>query len=181
MHAMTDQRFTELAYERRGPAGWITLDQPARRNSLSPKMLRELLKALDLAEHDDELRVLVITGSGGVFCTGIDAGYYWQTVRVEGVGRLVDELVEPFAEFIVRLRCAPYPVIAAVNGECLAAGLEIVRSCDVAVSETSDQGESITLHRRVERLAGALGTQSTASPRELKAVAARVTDTVRPS
>ncbi|HEX3785550.1 MAG TPA: enoyl-CoA hydratase/isomerase family protein [Pseudonocardiaceae bacterium] len=174
VHAMTNRRFTELAYERRGPAGWITLDRPSRRNALSPTMLRELHEVLDLASRDAELRLLVITGSGGAFCTGTDAGYYWRTVGVDdGISRVVDELVEPFAEFVARLRNVPYPVIAAVNGACLAAGLEIVRCCDLIITETREQSEPIALHRRVEKLTGVLGAQPTASLRELKAMAAR--------
>jgi enoyl-CoA hydratase/carnithine racemase len=141
---MTDRRqFTELAYERKGETGWITLDRPARRNTLSPTMLRELLDVLDLASRDGDLRCLVITGAGAAFCTGADVGYYRQAMEFDGgIERLVDELVEPFVEFISRLRTAPYPVIAAINGPCVAAGLQIALSCDIVVLSEEFAGVS---------------------------------------
>jgi 2-(1,2-epoxy-1,2-dihydrophenyl)acetyl-CoA isomerase len=134
---MTEHQFTELAYERRGPTGWITLDRPARRNALSPTMVRELLGVLDLASGDSELRFLVITGAGATFCAGADLSYVRQVMDIDGgLERFIDELLEPLVEFISRLREAPYPVIAAVNGPCVAGGLRIVLSCDIVVAST---------------------------------------------
>jgi enoyl-CoA hydratase/carnithine racemase len=167
--------FTELAYERKGRTGWITLDRPARRNTLSPTMIRELLDVLDLVSLDDDLRCLVITGAGAAFCTGADVAYYRRTMELDGgIERLVDELVEPFMEFTVRVRTLPYPVIAAINGACDAAGLRIARSCDIVVTEpapprTGWQARRSTLVNRVERLTGAISTHPLACLRALKA------------
>ena len=57
----------ELSYERRGPAAWITLNRPGQRNALTATMLAQAHRALDLAEADDQVRVLVLTGAGPAF------------------------------------------------------------------------------------------------------------------
>jgi enoyl-CoA hydratase/carnithine racemase len=59
-------RSTEIGYQRRGPAAWITLNRPAKRNALTPIMLAEAHRALDQADADDEVRVLVLTGAAAV-------------------------------------------------------------------------------------------------------------------
>jgi enoyl-CoA hydratase/carnithine racemase len=143
-------QFTEIDYQRSGCVGRLTLGR--RENSvLTPTMIRELLLALDLVA-DEDLRFLVVTGVGRTFCADVDPDYVQRTAAAEhGFDRLVEDFLEPFADFIGRLRTVAEHVIGAVNGSCSAAGLWIVRACEYAVP--ADQVDDL-----VDRLsAAALG------------------------
>jgi enoyl-CoA hydratase/carnithine racemase len=132
---MPDQPFTQVSYVRRDDTGWITLDRPAQRNALTPVMIAELHRALDLAGQDPAVRALVITGAGPAFCAGADLGYFQSLLDAgDGCDRFVDGLLRPLGEFLARLRGSPAAVIAAVNGACAAGGLELVLCCDLIVA-----------------------------------------------
>jgi enoyl-CoA hydratase/carnithine racemase len=126
------EQFTEIDYQRSGPVGRLTLGR--RENSvLTPTMIRELARALDLVA-DEDVRFLVVTGVGRTFCADVDPDYVQRTAAAErGFDRLVEDFLEPFVDFIGRLRSVAEHVISAVNGSCSAAGLWIVRACEYAV------------------------------------------------
>ena len=132
---MPDQPFTQVSYARRDEAGWITLDRPAQRNALTPVVIAELHRALDLAGQDPAVRALVITGAGPAFCAGADLGYFQSLLDADdGCERFVAGLLRPLGDFLARRRASPAPVIAAVNGACAAGGLELVLCCDLIVA-----------------------------------------------
>jgi enoyl-CoA hydratase/carnithine racemase len=126
---------SEVRYERRGPAGWITLDRPDKRNALTPTSVREMGECLTLAESDRDVRSIVLTGAGSAFCAGADLGYFLSLVAADdGCERLLAEVLRPLVDFLGRLRASELPVIAAVNGPCAAGGLEMVVCCDLIVA-----------------------------------------------
>jgi enoyl-CoA hydratase len=127
--------FTEITCQRRGPAAWITLNRPAKRNALTPTMLAEAHRALDQAEADDEARVLVLTGAPPAFCAGADLSFFQAMLdEPDGCDRFLDGVIQPLARLMARLRASPRPVIAAVNGACAAGGLELILACDLIVA-----------------------------------------------
>jgi enoyl-CoA hydratase/carnithine racemase len=127
--------FTQLGYQRRGPAAWITLNRPARRNALTPVMLAEAHQALDRADADDEARVLVLTGAPPAFCAGADLSFFQAMVNEpDGCDRFLAGVIEPLAQLMARLRGSARPVVAAVNGACAAGGLELILACDLVVA-----------------------------------------------
>jgi enoyl-CoA hydratase/carnithine racemase len=126
---------TEVRYTRQGPAGWITLTRPAKRNALTPVMLTELHQALDLAEADPDVRVLVLTGAPPAFCAGADLEFFRAMLdEPDGCDRFLAAVIQPLAGFMARLRASARPVIAAVNGACAAGGLELILACDLIVA-----------------------------------------------
>jgi enoyl-CoA hydratase len=131
---MTD----EATYERRGTAGWLTLNRPAKRNALTPRMIADLHTALDLAEQDGEVRSVVIAGAGPAFCAGADLGYFLsQLDAADGLDRFLAELLYPLVAFLGRLRDSGRPVIAAVHGACAAGGFELLMCCDLVLASTA--------------------------------------------
>jgi methylglutaconyl-CoA hydratase len=105
----------------------ITLDRPERRNAMTPEMQMELIAALEeIAESDT--RVLVLTGSGDAFCSGLDLS----ALKTMGEKTATDYRAD--AERIARLFLAlyelPIPTIAAVHGPAIAGGAGLAIICD---------------------------------------------------
>ncbi|MEM7355372.1 MAG: enoyl-CoA hydratase-related protein [Acidobacteriota bacterium] len=117
-----------VRYERRGPAAWLVLSRPEKRNALSLEMIQQLGHGLDRALADDTVRAVVLTGEGRAFCAGADlkAGPGWSGSRGQGTAR------HPFADLLQRLQAASKPVLAAVNGATFGGGLGLVAAADIA-------------------------------------------------
>ena len=116
----------EVLYEQHGRSVVVTLNRPERRNALSIEMCRQLRHAYARFSADPELKVLILTGAGDkAFCAGYDIGE-------KTSGQIATE-----ADFVPRLATQVFvdkPVIAAVNGVALAAGMALVESCDLVVA-----------------------------------------------
>lgn len=131
--------------ERTGPVGVLVLDRRERFNSLDVATARELRRAgLQLA-RDEDVRVMVICGVGGVFCSGVDLkhvdqggdlgelGYLSPAARPvpEGRGEVFKQILEYLHSAISEIRRAPKPVIAAVDGVAAAGGFGLAMACDL--------------------------------------------------
>jgi enoyl-CoA hydratase len=114
---------SEVRYERRGAAAVLTIDRPARRNAIDAATASGLRQGLEAFEAEDEARVLVLTGAGGeAFCAGAD---------LKAIDLDVDDPAGPLG--ISRLTPSK-PTIAAVDGWCLAGGLELALWCDLRIA-----------------------------------------------
>ena len=118
----------------------ITLNRPERMNALSQKLCAELPAALQTADQDADVRVVVITGAGGkAFAAGYDIKESAEAPKrslTEWRDRLNRDLVFTFAPW----NCTK-PVIAMIDGFCLAGALEFAQMCDVRYcSHTSKFG-----------------------------------------
>lgn len=103
----------------------VTLDRPERRNALDHAMLDGLRLVLSNALAD-ECRVLVITGTGGHFCAGAD---------LSGVED--DGFVQHLRDVLGALHAAPFPVVAAIEGVALGAGMQLAVACDFRIASPS--------------------------------------------
>src|SRR5580765_3922794 len=113
--------------EKRGNIALLTLNRPEARNAISPEVSQTMAGLLDAIEADDELRAVVLTGSGDVFSAGADL-----KVVAQGRGMDIARGKGGFAGIVNR--DFPKPIIAAVNGPALAGGFEIVLSCDLVIA-----------------------------------------------
>lgn len=125
---------TPVSYERRGPVAILTLNRPDARNAINAAMADALRKALKRFETDSEARVGILTGSGGIFCAGMDLKAFLggeAEAILHGQGR--------FAGFVDADRNKP--MIAAVEGPALAGGFELALACDfIVASDTATFG-----------------------------------------
>jgi len=105
----------------------LTLDSPANRNALSARLRRELLTHLDAAIADPASRVIVLTHTGPVFCSGMDLR--------ESAGAIAgDQGVNELPRILETLWNSPKPVIARLAGPARAGGIGLVAACDIAVA-----------------------------------------------
>ena len=115
----------EVRYEVRGSAAWLTIDRQERRNAVGPAALDLLLAHLDRAEGDPAVRAVCLTGAGReVFCAGAD-------LADAATAGDASALPMAYARALKRLRAFGKPLVARVNGHCLAGGLGLMLSCDV--------------------------------------------------
>jgi enoyl-CoA hydratase/carnithine racemase len=103
----------------------LTLDSPANRNALSSRLLDQLALALRDATGDADVRAVVLTGSGSVFCSGADL-----SERGSGAPNRMPEILTSMVE-------SPVPVLVRVNGHARAGGLGLIAVADMAVAATT--------------------------------------------
>ncbi len=120
-----------ILYERRGPSAWITLNRPKKLNAMTDALVDQLEAALDQAEADDEVRIVVLRGAGRAFC----AGYDLEQEAHEGEPSITEwhELLSRDVEVTMKLWALSKPTIAAVHGWCLAGGMEVAMACDLLI------------------------------------------------
>ncbi len=120
-----------ILYERRGPSAWITLNRPEKLNAMSDVLVDQLEAALDQAEADDEVRIVVLRGAGRAFC----AGYDLEQEAHEGEPSITEwhELLSRDVAVTMKLWALSKPTIAAVHGWCLAGGMEVAMACDLLI------------------------------------------------
>lgn len=147
--------YSNILYEKKDGIAKITLNRPEAMNSVDIPTHHELQEALDDAEKDKAVRVVIITGAGKAFCTGADLKH--AVTLIEQPQDKIEEFISIWRitnDFIANLS---KPVIAAVNGLALAGGLEIVLACDIVyASETARIGDQ---HAAYGLIAGGGGTQ----------------------
>ena len=122
----------ELLVERSGNAATITLHRPDALNAITPTMLSALGDDLERLAAEDDITVVVLTGTGRAFCAGVDLKALGDRELVGGsVGDLLDV---PARRVAALLSTMPAITIAKVNGFCFTGALELVLACDLAVA-----------------------------------------------
>src|SRR6266568_7171008 len=136
--------YETLLTERRGAADgilWLTLNRPDRLNALSMTLFAELREAFREVRTNRSIRCVVITGAGRGFCAGAD--FSGSADRITQARPAAIDLegqrlyFRNESETYIALRRIDVPVIAAVNGVCVGAGLDMVAHCDLAVGSTA--------------------------------------------
>ncbi len=123
---MTD----ELRYEIRDQAAYLTIHREARRNALSPEIVAAFGEHLDQAEADPEVRAVCITGTGEkAFCAGADLGGALGAADGAPPRAALD-----YAALLGRMLAYGKPLVARVNGPCLAGGMGLMLGCHLVLA-----------------------------------------------
>ena len=113
-----------LETELSGPVMTITLSDEARRNVLSNQLLGDFIDAIDRAEAHDEVRVVVVTNRGSVFCAGADLRERAAANEEQGRGFGLAGLFQ-------RIRRSPKPFVGRIAGHCVAGGVGLAAVMDI--------------------------------------------------
>ena len=118
----------------------LVLNRPARLNALDKAALIEINQAMDQAEADPQVRVIVVSGAGRAFSSGFDLKAQMDQ-RPEGA-QVWREILDLDFDTTMRFWNSPKPTIAAVHGACLAGAFELAMACDITIaSEDAVFGE----------------------------------------
>jgi enoyl-CoA hydratase/carnithine racemase len=121
----------ELAVELRGPVLWLTITREERRNAMSHGVLAGMAQAIAQAQSERSVRAIVVTGAGSkAFCAGAD---------LQSAQAFTTDYSEPHGHLAQLLRVAKasyVPLIARVNGACMAGGMGLLAMCDLAVASS---------------------------------------------
>ncbi|MFF8938027.1 enoyl-CoA hydratase [Streptomyces paradoxus] len=138
-----------VRYERRGAVALVTMDRPEYRNAQNSAMTYALDRAFYRAADDDEVKVVVLAGAGKHFSAGHDigtperdahlpfdrrAGLWWDHSQKSGAESRFARESEVYLGMCRRWRELPKPVIASVQGACVAGGLMLAWVCDLIVA-----------------------------------------------
>jgi enoyl-CoA hydratase len=128
-----------LLYETRGPIAWLTMNRPAARNAQDSALIDAIDAALDRADADDDVRVVVLAGAGEHWSAGHDLKALlsdadeWARMRATAEGKWRHEEVM-YAGRCERIYHFRKPTIASVQGACVAAGMMLASMCDLIVA-----------------------------------------------
>jgi 2-(1,2-epoxy-1,2-dihydrophenyl)acetyl-CoA isomerase len=151
-----------VLFQIEGPVATVVLNRPDQRNALDRAAKTLLRERLGQAAQDDAVRAVVLTGAGSAFCVGQDLGEHAQALAADPATAF-DTVDQDYGPIVTLLTTMPKPVVAAVNGTCVGAGLGLALACDLRVISstakfgtafsgiglTCDSGLSVTLTRAV--------------------------------
>jgi enoyl-CoA hydratase len=126
----TSTGFEQLLYEEDGPVARVTLNRPERHNALSMQLSEELTAVLETVRDSQTVKVLVLGGAGGTFCSGDDITEMWQWGNANEIMRLV----RGYQRMADTLADLDKTTVAAVDGFAVGGGLEITMACDFVVA-----------------------------------------------
>ena len=127
-----------LLVERDGHVLTVTLNRPTAKNAFSPSMLVGAADAWKLLDEDPELRVGILTGSGGDFCSGMDLKALATGFSDEEMARMAEDPDLHWKALLRHFRPSK-PIVAAVEGYCVAGGTEILLATEIRVAGESSQ------------------------------------------
>jgi 2-(1,2-epoxy-1,2-dihydrophenyl)acetyl-CoA isomerase len=130
---MTDSPAVGVSRDGVDPAvAVLTLQRPARYNALTVELKDALVAALRELGEAGDVRALVLTGAGKAFCVGQDLGEHATALR-DDPGSAFDTVTAHYNPVVRGLTGLPFPVVAAINGPCVGAGLGFALACDLRV------------------------------------------------
>jgi enoyl-CoA hydratase/carnithine racemase len=128
--------YTQIKYEVADRIATITLNRPKHLNANTHQMNRELIDAFDVADADDDVRVVIVTGAGPGFCAGADLSLGGATFTATGSGEKNAEGIPRDGGGVVTLRIfeCKKPIIAAINGAAVGIGVTMTLPMDIRLA-----------------------------------------------
>jgi enoyl-CoA hydratase len=133
--------FEYYLVEKKGMVAWVWLNRPEKKNAMNPPAWKELPAVFEDLDNDPEIRVVVVAGKGPSFCAGIDLismiGELPELMDSEQKGGVKWQLLKKIYPLQFTMTCIEKcrkPVIAAVHGHCIGAGLDMITACDIRLS-----------------------------------------------
>lgn len=146
---MDDTPTPVVLEERHGSTALVTLNRPEARNAVNPAVTEAMTAVLDSLAADSDVRAVVLTGAGEVFCAGMDL-----KAAASGTAEGISHPEHGFGS--ITTRDFPKPILAAANGPALAGGFELVLACDLCVASSGARFGIPEVKRGLMAIAGGL-------------------------
>jgi enoyl-CoA hydratase len=128
-----------LLVERDGPTVVLTMNRPHRRNALSLDMIVRFADAWEMADADDSIRAVILTGAPGAYCVGGDLASGWMAGNADSAPTENELRIKADPGLIGRgLLLSDWlrtPIVAVVNGDCMGGGCEMLQQTDIRIAE----------------------------------------------
>lgn len=135
MLANTVPKMETLLIEKNDSTALVTLNRPAKRNSLDQQLISGLTEAFEALGADQSVRVIVLSGVGEHFCSGLYLNYLKEISQFGTLENLKDS--DMFLNLLLAVYRCPKPVIAKVQGYALAGGCGLASACDLIIADDS--------------------------------------------
>jgi len=136
---MTDRAEADtVAYTVKNRIAWVSFNRPEKRNCMSPRLNRQMMRVLEELEFRDDVGVLVLTGEGTSWSAGMDLKEYFRESEHQGMAAVRGAQREAYGWW-ERLRWYEKPTIAMVNGWCFGGAYGPLFACDLAVTAEDAQ------------------------------------------
>jgi enoyl-CoA hydratase/carnithine racemase len=132
-NTLADHQAQHFIWTVRNRVGWITLNRPERKNPLTFESYAELRDLMRRLPYTTDVKVVVITGAGGNFCSGGDVQEIIGPLTRLSMPELLD-FTRMTGDLVKAMRACPQPIIAAVDGVCAGAGAILAMSSDIRLS-----------------------------------------------
>ena len=132
--AALDQSSSELLIDKDGAIATITLNRPERMNTISREMLDQLTEALLDADRDQQIRVIILTGTGRAFCAGLDVKSAAEGTGIGNLATTVTPTIDRRATPPTVLHNLDTPTICALNGGAAGYGFDTAMGCDIRLA-----------------------------------------------
>jgi enoyl-CoA hydratase/carnithine racemase len=130
---LTDYQARHFLWSVRNRVGWITLNRPEKKNPLTFESYAELRDLMRRLPHTSDVKVIVIAGAGGNFCSGGDVQEIIGPLTRMSMPELLN-FTRMTGDLVRAMRACPQPIIAAVDGVCAGAGAILAMSSDIRLS-----------------------------------------------
>jgi len=119
-----------VSVEKEAFIGWIILNRPEKYNALNIQLMKEMISAANELDNDDIIKIIVLTGQGKTFSSGIDLSEIASLEKPEDIERIFSTLREVFIKYLSISK----PLIIALNGDAYGGGAELIWTGDVVIS-----------------------------------------------
>lgn len=117
----------------------VTLNRPTRLNAMSIELMSELFDVLVAAGQDNDCRVVILTGAGRAFCSGLDLKDYGVVPNIDGLamGRIAQRSMRHYSRIVPLMRSLPQPIIAAIDGPAYGGGMCLSLGADLRLATSA--------------------------------------------
>ena len=147
----------DVIYKKENGIATITLNRPDKMNPFMREITNGIYESMEDASKDDDVRVVIITGTGRAFCSGADvramADRASQQARTENAQAVTDNRL-PHVPFGLLFTECEKPVIAAINGVAIGAGLDLALGCDIRIASDRAQLSEAYIRRGMPPVSG---------------------------
>jgi enoyl-CoA hydratase/carnithine racemase len=132
-----EMEFEKMTLEKENGIATLTLNHPEKMNAMTTEMYDDLRRIIDMINKDEEVKVFVITGTGRAFCSGSDVSGRLALRMAGKLKKTHREFVEPVGYVAYLFQNIEIPVIAAINGTAVGAGLSLALLSDIRIASST--------------------------------------------